>query len=220
MLPWVRRKRAESPSPILAEMRTSFARGTAPGMPTWMGRCVPRRHTSFIHATVTRESKQIWLTMYVANLALSNIAWIVVSSGISRVALRVPGDADVVERVAELRHRLQQRCGAVERSGGLRCVARDHEHVAHAGCPQPGHDLRKVRTIGHEPGRDVRRNRIAVAGQPVDEIQRVSEPATRRDGDGQLHVVRHVLEHLLLDPVEREHLVARPAEELGQAHVR
>ena len=30
---------------------------------------------------MTRESKQIWLTMYVANRAFSNIAWIVVSSG-------------------------------------------------------------------------------------------------------------------------------------------
>ena len=64
-------------------MRTSLARGTAPGMPTWIGSRVPRRHTSFIHATVTRESKQIWLTMYVAKRALSNIAWIVVSSEMS-----------------------------------------------------------------------------------------------------------------------------------------
>jgi hypothetical protein len=45
-----------------------------------MGSRVPRFHTASIQATVTFGSKQIWLTMYVANSAFSNIAWIVVSS--------------------------------------------------------------------------------------------------------------------------------------------
>ena len=44
---------------------------------------MPRARTLAIHEAVTRASKQIWLTMYVANSAFSNIAWIVVWSSIS-----------------------------------------------------------------------------------------------------------------------------------------
>ena len=61
----------------------SFVVGTAPGMPTKMGSRVPRSQTCSIQLAVTFESKQIWLTMYVAKRALSNIAWTIVSSGMS-----------------------------------------------------------------------------------------------------------------------------------------
>ena len=76
----VRRKRSESPTPIRADTRISFVSGTGPGSPMWIGSFVPRSHTAFIQAAVTSASKQIWLTMYVANSSLANIALIVASS--------------------------------------------------------------------------------------------------------------------------------------------
>ena len=55
-----------------------------------------------------------------------------------RMALRVAGDPDVFERMPELCHRLEQRRGAVERSGRLLGVPGDHEHVAHAELARAG----------------------------------------------------------------------------------
>ena len=76
---WWLRKRADSPRPIFAEIRSSFARGTGPGSPIQIGRSVPRRRTSPIHRAIVDASKQIWLTMWVAIGALANIARIVSS---------------------------------------------------------------------------------------------------------------------------------------------
>ena len=46
----------------------------------WIGRRVPRSHTAPTQAAVTSGSKQIWLTMYVANASFANIDLIVASS--------------------------------------------------------------------------------------------------------------------------------------------
>ena len=73
-LRWRRRKRIEAPRPIDDETRRSFVLGTAPGMPTKIGSRVPRSQTRSTQPSVTLGSKQIWLTMYVAKRALSNIA--------------------------------------------------------------------------------------------------------------------------------------------------
>jgi hypothetical protein len=60
---WARTKRADSPSPIFIEIRSSFALSTIPGMPIQIGSSVPRTRTALIHAAMTSGSKQIWLTM-------------------------------------------------------------------------------------------------------------------------------------------------------------
>ena len=79
-LRWWLRKRADSPSPIFIETRSSFAWGTLPGTPIQIGRSVPRRRTSAIQAAIVDASKQSWLTMWVAIGAFANIARIVSSS--------------------------------------------------------------------------------------------------------------------------------------------
>ena len=48
-LPWWRRKRADSPSPICIVIRISLVRSTVPGMPIQIGRSVPRARTLAIH---------------------------------------------------------------------------------------------------------------------------------------------------------------------------
>ena len=70
----------DGPTPIRSETRRSFGQGTAPGSPMWIGSRVPRSQTAVIQAAVTSGSKQIWLTMYVACSAFSNIDLIVSSS--------------------------------------------------------------------------------------------------------------------------------------------
>jgi hypothetical protein len=50
---------------------------TGPGRPMWIGSSTPRSRTRRIHVPMTLGEKHIWLTMYVASGALSNIAWIV-----------------------------------------------------------------------------------------------------------------------------------------------
>ena len=57
------RRRSEGPTPIRSDTRRSFAHGTAPGSPMWMGSRVPRSQTAPTQAAVTAGSKQIWLTM-------------------------------------------------------------------------------------------------------------------------------------------------------------
>ena len=79
---WWARKRADWPSPIFIEIRSSRAWSTAPGVPIQIGRWVPRRRTSRTQSPITSASKQIWLMMHVAIGALANIAWIVSSSEI------------------------------------------------------------------------------------------------------------------------------------------
>jgi hypothetical protein len=59
----LRRKRIESPMPIRADTRSSFARPTTPGIPTRIGRWMPRAQTSSIQAAVTLGSKHTWLVM-------------------------------------------------------------------------------------------------------------------------------------------------------------
>jgi hypothetical protein len=51
-----------------------------PGRPIQIGRPVPRARTRAIQVLIVSASKQIWLTMYVAIGALSNMASIVASS--------------------------------------------------------------------------------------------------------------------------------------------
>ncbi len=57
---------------------------------------------------------------------------------------------------------------------------------------------------------------VALRGEVLDEIERGVETLRGRSGHGQLHVARHVLEDSLLDAVERDDLVARAGEELGE----
>ena len=143
-LPFLRRKRSDSPIPMRVETRRSFARLTTPGMPTKIGRRVPRAQTFSIHCAVTDGSKQIWLddVRRVARLLEHRRDRRLVVD--QRVALRVAGDPDLLERMAELVQRLEQRRCAVERPVRLLGVAGDDEDVAHADLAQPGDELGEV----------------------------------------------------------------------------
>ena len=94
-------------------------------------------------------------------------------------------------------------------------VAGDDEDVAHAHLRQPCHQLGEVRPVGDEPRGEVRHHRIAVRRELARELEGVVEPLHGRRGDGEGDVTRHVLEHLLLGAGERDHLVARAPEQLG-----
>ena len=102
-----------------------------------MGRRVPRAQTFSIHCAVTRGSKQTWLddVRRVTRLGEHRRDRRLVVD--QRMALRVAGDPDPLERVVEPRERLEQGGGAVERAVRLLRVAGDDEHVAHADLAQP-----------------------------------------------------------------------------------
>ena len=74
-----------------------------------------------------------------------------------------------------------------------------------------------VGAVAHQARRQVRHDRVALARQPLDHGQRGVEPLGRRRRHGHLDLARHVREHLLLDPVDRQDLVARVLEQRDQA---
>ena len=86
-----------------------------------------------------------------------------------------------------------------------------------AGGVQPRHDLLHVGAVAHQARRQVRHDRVALPRQPLDHGQRGVEPLGRRRRHGHLDLARHVREHLLLDPLDRQDLVARVLEQRDQA---
>src|SRR5215211_4535388 len=116
------------------------------------------------------------------------------------VALRVTGDAHLVEVVPDLRHRGKQPGRALELSGGLIDVAGDDEGIPYAGLAQPLQDLIQFRPVTDEPRREVGRHAEAVSGQPFGELYRGPGSLTRRDRNRERHVLRDVLDDRLLRP--------------------
>ena len=137
------------------------------------------------------------------------------------MALRVAGDPDLVEAVAQRAHRGEEVDRAVELAR-LRGVPRRHEQLADAGAEQPLGDLLQVRGVAHEPGGEVGHDRVAGAREPLAQPERRLQALARRGGHGDLRPGREMREHLVLDAVERQHLEARVTEQSGErggAHV-
>ena len=131
------------------------------------------------------------------------------------VALRVAGDADLVEAVAALAHRGEQVRRAVERPR-LLGVAGGHEQLADARGMEAVEDLVQMRPVADEAGGEVRDDGVAGVGEALGERERRLQALARRRGDRDAGVRAQVGEDLLLDPVEREHLEARAAQEGGE----
>src|SRR5215204_926723 len=137
-----------------------------------------------------------------------------------RVALRVAGDAHLVEIVPDLRHRCEQSGCVLELPGVLIDVAGDHEGVSYSGLAQPLQDLTQFRPVPNEPRREVGRHAVAVPGQPFGEFYRGPGSLTRRDRNRERYVLRDVLDDRLLRPREGYNLVAGIPQKLSQPPVR
>src|SRR5918998_1799209 len=83
------------------------------------------------------------------------------------MALRVPGDANLVEVVPEFSHRRQQPARAGELAGGLLGVPSDDEGVPYAGPAQPPEYLLEVHLVPYETGGEVWRRLVAPLPQPL-----------------------------------------------------
>ena len=70
--------------------------------------------------------------------------------------------------------------------------------------------------VAHQPRREVRDDRVAGAREPLGQLERRVEPLARRRGHRDLDIGAEVLEHLLLDPLERQDLEARAAQQPGE----
>ena len=121
------------------------------------------------------------------------------------------------KRVADLRHRLQERQSAVELAHRLVRVSCDHEDVAHADLVHSGDELGEVRPISHEPCGEVRHDGIAVVAELLDDVERVLDSPLRRHGHRQGELLRNVLDDRVDDAAERDHLVAWVLQELHDA---
>ena len=136
-----------------------------------------------------------------------------------RMALRVAGDPDLLERVADCVHRIEQGRGAVVGARRLVGIAGDDEDVVHTHLRHPRYQLGEMRAVDHEARREVRHDRIPVSCELAGELECVVEPLRRRRGDGERDVSWNMLEHLLLGARERDHLVARAREQLGEGRL-
>lgn len=74
------RNRAEFPTPILREICNKRLTEITPSMPMYIGRFIPRYLTLLIQARIFAESKQIWLTMYVAKEPFAWSTWSIAAS--------------------------------------------------------------------------------------------------------------------------------------------
>jgi hypothetical protein len=136
------------------------------------------------------------------------------------MALRVAGDPDLLQRVTQLRHRGKKRSRPGELAGRLGRVACDDEHLSYSHPRDLGQQLPQVGAVPYEPRGQVGNDREAVPGEALGKVEGRLDPFAGRGGDGELHLARDVLEHGVLDPVERDHLVARPGQELREACLR
>ena len=73
-----------------------------------------------------------------------------------------------------------------------------------------------MRAIANQPRREVRHHAVAGAHEPLAQVERRVEALARRGGDRDLDVGAQVGEHRLLDPIERQDLEARVAQQLGE----
>ena len=129
-----------------------------------------------------------------------------------RVRLGVAGDADVWERAAQLLEVLEHAEGVGVGTGRVG-VAAGHEDPGDALAGQPVADLGQLGLVAHHPGGEVGHGDVAVAGQPLGQVERRLQALARRGRDGDGAVDGHVLEELVLDRGRREHLVASVLEQ-------
>jgi hypothetical protein len=106
-----------------------------------------------------------------------------------------------------LGHCSEQVGGARERSGGPGRIARDDKHLAEPGCLEPREDPPQVAIVEHEARGQVGDDLVPVTGQALREVEGRLESLRRRYGDGDLHVSGDVGKELVLDALERDHLV-------------
>ena len=93
------------------------------------------------------------------------------------MALRVAGDPDLLELVAELVERRQQRERVGEPADRL-AVAADHEDVADGRGLEPAQDLLGVLLVRDQPRSDVWDDVEAGCRQPLGDVERGVEPAS------------------------------------------
>jgi hypothetical protein len=124
------------------------------------------------------------------------------------VALRVAGDPNLFRALPELGHRHEQRRRAVELPCRQVRVAGDREDVADADREEPLEDVLQMLLVPDEASCEVRRNLEPGRRELLAQSQRRFEPPCRRRGDRHLDLSRDVREHVVGDPLDREHLVA------------
>src|SRR5215203_1129582 len=95
------------------------------------------------------------------------------------MALRVAGDAHLIEIVPDLRHRFEQPGRVLKLPGMLIDVAGDDEGVFYAGLAQPLENFTQFRPVPDQPRREVGRHAEAVSGQPFGELYCGPGPLTR-----------------------------------------
>jgi hypothetical protein len=155
---------------MFEEIRTSFAIFTAPGIPTYIGAPRPGGAPAdpvvdgvVVEADLAGDVRRVGL------LLVHRLDGVLVAD--QGVALRVAGDADLLEAVPDLVHRPEQRCGALELAGGLRRVARHDEDVPNVSLAQPRQDLAELRPVPDEPRREVRGDLEALLREPLGQLQ-------------------------------------------------
>ncbi len=95
------------------------------------------------------------------------------------VALGVARDPDAVEALAQRAHGGEQLGGAVELAGRLRRVAGGDEQLVDPRVAQAREHLVQVGAVAHEPGGQMRNDRVALPRKPLAERERRLEPLAR-----------------------------------------
>ncbi len=149
----MRRKRAESPIPILDDARRSLVVLIGPGMPD-----VDRKPSAPRPHVLDPPHRHLGVEADLADDVGRELGFLehrldrrlVVDQG---VALGVAGDADLGDLVPVLRHRAQERGRPFELPRRLRCIAGDDEDLADARLVEPREDPAQVALVQDEPGR-------------------------------------------------------------------
>ncbi len=178
-LRWRRRKRIDAPSPTDDETRRSLVLGTAPGMPTKIGRRVPRSQT---RSTQSESDARVEADLADDVRGETGLVEHRLNGGLvvdERVALGVARDPDVLEAVPELGDRLQERSCAGVLACRLVRVPRHDEHVVRVDLVDPVDDLREMHAVAHEPSREMGDDGVAVLRQSLREVERVLDALPR-----------------------------------------
>ena len=134
--------------------------------------------------------------------------------GDERVALRIRGDADLAERVADLGHLAQQR-QAVRVGARLLRVTTDDEGPIDTGALEPGDEIDEVGPIPDHPRRQVRDRPKAGRLELLAEGHGRLDPLGRRGGDRNRRTGRQE-RRLGHRGLERDQLEGRGREEAGK----
>ena len=186
--------------------------GPRPGTPTWTGRSIPRRLSSRDQFRMTVGSKTIWVLMCVASSALSFRAWNSTSSDTAGCPSGWPPMPMSVKPWSSSCSATRRSCACLNSVGVSVGSPPTTNTSVMPGLPAAGDEVGQVGAVAHLLRREVRRDRVAVAGQLDGEVHRGVLALGRGGGDREPHVLRHVLEDLFLGLLERDHLVAEVLE--------